>query len=166
MAKRLIIVRHAKSDWTNTTLTDFERVLNPRGNANAPEMSLRLKNKGITAQLIVSSTAKRALKTATYFAETWQMPVTAIQKEITIYEANVNALLKIVTQLNPKYNVVALFGHNPGLTDFCNYLSPNCIYNLPTCGIAIFDFETADWNHIRQNTGKLIGLDYPKNGQD
>jgi phosphohistidine phosphatase len=166
MVKRLIIVRHAKSDWTIANQTDFERVLNPRGKANAPEMALRLKNKGIVAQLILSSPAKRALKTAKYFAETWQIPITAIQKEITIYEANVNALLQVVTNLNSENNVVALFGHNPGLTDFCNYLSPNCIYNLPTCGIVIFDFEVDNWSYVSQNSGKLVSIDYPKSGQD
>ncbi|RZJ80136.1 MAG: histidine phosphatase family protein, partial [Flavobacterium sp.] len=59
--KELIIIRHAKSDWGNSTLKDFDRPLNKRGIANAPEMAERLVKRKIFPDLIVSSPALRAI---------------------------------------------------------------------------------------------------------
>ncbi|MBC7912920.1 MAG: histidine phosphatase family protein, partial [Pyrinomonadaceae bacterium] len=67
--KQLLLVRHAKSDWNNSDLTDFERPLNKRGQKDAPEMAERLLHQHIIPQLIVSSPAVRALTTAEHFAD-------------------------------------------------------------------------------------------------
>ena len=69
MSKRLILIRHAKSDWGNPSVRDFDRPLNKRGNANAPEMGQRMVSQNIYPELIVSSPALRALTTAKYFAK-------------------------------------------------------------------------------------------------
>ena len=60
--KTLILVRHAKSSWDSPGLSDFDRPLNERGKADAPEMAGRLKEKKINVDLFVSSPAKRAKK--------------------------------------------------------------------------------------------------------
>ena len=67
MSKQLLLVRHAKSDWDNPKLSDFDRPLNSRGEKNAPEMAKRLLKKGLIPQQIVSSPAVRAITTARYF---------------------------------------------------------------------------------------------------
>ncbi|MCC6685100.1 MAG: histidine phosphatase family protein, partial [Bacteroidia bacterium] len=67
--KQLVLVRHAKSDWANPELKDFDRPLNERGKQNAPEMGKRLASKKWPVDLIVSSPAKRALKTARLLAK-------------------------------------------------------------------------------------------------
>lgn len=163
MAKQLILVRHGKSDWAETGMQDFDRPLNHRGHKNAPEMAERLHKKQLVPELIVSSPAKRAITTARHFSDSWDIARKNIQEEPAIYEANITALLKVVNLLKNEYSRVALFGHNPGLTDFVNYLADAHIYNMPTAGIAVIDFPFDDWSLISQHTGSLWLFDYPKN---
>ena len=165
MAKELIIIRHAKSDWGNVGLSDFDRPLNKRGKSNAPEMAGRLVKQKIVPQLIVSSPALRALTTAKFFADTWQIPLKSIQLEPSIYEASVKTLLSVVNNLDNQYDVIALFGHNPGLTDLANYFG-GYIDNMPTCSVVYLEFPFDDWKMISADTGKVLMFDYPKSGDD
>ncbi|WP_442588306.1 SixA phosphatase family protein [Pedobacter sp. AW31-3R] len=164
MGKRIILVRHGKSDWADHNMTDFERPLNHRGHKNSLEMAERANNKGIIPELIVSSPAKRAITTAQHFSEVWNMPEDHIQLEPTIYEANPTALLHVLNGLDNKHDTIALFGHNPGLTDFSNFLADAHIYNIPTAGTVIIDFPFEDWALVSHHTGSLASFDFPKNG--
>lgn len=166
MAKQLLIIRHAKSDWGDIGLHDFDRPLNKRGKANAPEMAERLVKQQIIPELVVSSPALRALTTAKYFAKSWGIDSSNIQKEKEIYEANVKSLLSIITNFDNQFNHIALFGHNPGLTDLANYLSNGHIYNMPTCSVVLVEFPLDNWEEISANTGKVLLFDYPKSLDD
>ena len=167
MSKQLFLIRHGKSDWADIQLSDFNRPLNARGNRNAPEMAERILKKDLVPQLIVSSPALRALFTARHFARVWNKPAGQIQLEIDIYEANTTALLNAVNSLSDDFNRIALFGHNPGLTDFANYLSDANIYNIPTAGTVLIEFSVDKWSEISYHSGRLIEFDYPKSaGED
>lgn len=166
MAKKLLLVRHGKSEWGNSHLADFDRPLNPRGHRNAPEMAARLLQKNLVPQLLVSSPALRAITTARHFIQVWKKSPEQIKEEASIYEANVMTLLKVINNFNNKFDYIALFGHNPGLTDLANYLSDANIYNIPTCGTILIDFPVDDWALISHQTGTLFEFDYPKNGSD
>ena len=72
--KNLLLIRHAKSSWDDPLLSDQERPLNKRGKRDAPAMGLMLKEKGLHPDLILSSPAKRALKTAKLIAEAIDYP--------------------------------------------------------------------------------------------
>jgi phosphohistidine phosphatase len=165
MAKQLLLIRHAKSDWGNADLRDFDRPLNKRGKANAPEMAERLVKQKITPQLIVSSPAKRAITTAGYFAEAWKIAPIDIQKESSIYEASIKTLVSIINQFENKFNRIALFGHNPGLTDLVNYFD-SYLENMPTCSVVLLEFPFDDWRMVSADTGKILLFDYPKSGDD
>lgn len=164
--KKLLIIRHAKSDWENPKQADFDRPLNKRGNLNAPAMAQRLISKSIIPQHIVSSDAVRALATATYFAKIFQINSAEIQKEHAIYEATTATLLNVINGLNNQYNFIALFGHNPGLTNLIQHLHPCDIYNLPTCAMVLLEFPFDSWDLISGDTGKLLMYDYPKSEQE
>ena len=164
MAKQLLLVRHAKSDWGNADLTDFDRPLNKRGKENAPEMAERLLSRGFKFDLMVSSPAKRALRTARYFAEAYQ--ITEISTIKAIYEANTSTLLSIVNNFDDGAEIVVLFGHNPGLTDLANQLCDGDIYNIPTSGIVLISFPFDRWEMVSRGTGDLIFFDYPKNSDE
>lgn len=164
MAKQLLLVRHGKSDWGNLDLKDFDRPLNKRGKENAPEMAERLLNRGFKFDLMVSSPAKRAKSTAKFFAEAYQ--VDQIQFEASIYEANTQALLKVVNHLDDDANTVVMFGHNPGFTDLVNELSDADIYNIPTAGMVLISFPFESWKMVSKGTGDLIFFDYPKNSDE
>lgn len=164
MSKQLILVRHGKSDWAVNGMADFDRPLNHRGHKNAPEMAERLLKRRLLPQQLISSPAKRALSTAQHFAESWGQKKSEIQKQESIYEANPAALLRLINQMSNDYHRIALFGHNPGLTDLVNYLSDAHIYNIPTAGVVVIDFQLDDWAMVSQHTGDLFLFDFPKSG--
>ncbi len=120
----------------------------------------------IIPQQVVSSPAVRALTTAKYFAKTWHIDAAAIVQEAAIYEAGVKTLLSVVNKLDNQFDQIALFGHNPGITDLANYLSNGHIYNMPTCGIVIIEFPFESWSEVSNGTGKIMLFDYPKNEDD
>ncbi len=165
MAKQLLLIRHAKSDWGNADLRDFDRPLNKRGKANAPEMAERLAKHKIFPDLIVSSPANRAITTAGYFAEVWKIKSNAIQKEPSIYEASIKTLVALINQFDNKFDRIALFGHNPGLTDLVNYFD-SYLDNMPTCSVVMLEFPFDDWRMVSADTAKVLLFDYPKSGDD
>ncbi|MHA4896113.1 SixA phosphatase family protein [Pedobacter sp. PWIIR3] len=160
--KHLLLVRHGKSEWGNAHLQDFDRPLNPRGHRDAPEMAKRILQKGLVPQLMVSSPALRAITTARHFEQIWYRTTHPITQNENIYEADIPSLLEVVNNLDNAYQSVVIFGHNPGFTDFANYLSNANIYNIPTCGVVLLEFPTDDWQEIGSDSGTLIDFDYPK----
>jgi len=161
--KTLILVRHAKSSWDVAGQNDFDRTLNERGKRDAPEMAERLKEKGVKPDLFVSSPAKRALKTAKYFAETFKADKDAIVRVDALYEAPLEAFYSVVTGLANKHDVVILFAHNPGITAFVNTLTEVHTDNMPTCGMFTVQIDTDDWKTFRESDKKFLFYDYPKN---
>lgn len=161
--KRLLIIRHAKSDWGIANTKDFDRPLNHRGLVNAPEMGQRLVSRKLIPQQLVSSPALRAITTCKIIAKEIQYPETEIIQEPKIYEANHQTLLKVINQFNDDFDFIALFGHNNGITDLAIYLSDADLYNIPTCGMVLIEFPFESWKMLSQNTGNILLFDYPKN---
>src|SRR5215217_5847539 len=161
--KTLILVRHAKSSWDVIGQKDFDRVLNDRGKKDAPEMAQRLKEKGLKVDLFVSSPAKRAHKTAKYFAEAFKTDKDDIVLIDQLYEAPLDTFYEVVRGLNNKYDVVALFAHNPGITAFVNTLTEVHTDNMPTCSLFAVQVDTDSWNTFKESNKKFLFFDYPKN---
>jgi phosphohistidine phosphatase len=162
MTKKLLLIRHAKSDWSTPNCSDFDRPLNKRGNENALMMAKRLKNNGILLQKIVSSPALRAISTANIIATEIGISKNKIELNKFIYEASCNTLLKIVNELDQKTDFVTLIGHNNAITDLAVYLTDADIFNIPTCGMVMITFPFKDWKMISKNTGEVVFYDYPK----
>jgi phosphohistidine phosphatase len=159
----LYLVRHAKSDWENPALADFDRPLNERGKKNAPFMGKKLVEKKERPELLVSSTAKRAFSTAKRIAKELKYDETKIVRVDELYHAPVSAWLKIVNAFDPtQAKSIMCFGHNNGITDFLNYLTDGRIENMPTCSIAKISFDLPKWEMVSQGTGELMYFDYPK----
>jgi phosphohistidine phosphatase len=164
--KTLFLIRHAKSSQAEPGMKDFDRPLNDRGKKDAPLMGKILHQKKIKPDLLISSPAKRALSTAQKIAKEIDYPKAKIKKEAKIYEASVKTLLHIVNEIEDKNKNVFLFGHNPGFTDFLNYLTGDVIENIPTCGIAEIKFDADSWSEISRDTGKLVYFDSPKKNEE
>lgn len=164
--KALLLIRHAKSDWDNAGLSDFDRPLNERGKKNAPEMAQRLLDKKINIDAFVASPAKRAAKTAKYFAETYGVKKENILWVDELYLASTTAFLKVVSSLKNKFQTVAIFSHNNGITDFANQLTNARIDNIPTCGIFAVKANTEDWTDFATAIKEFWFFDYPKSGLD
>src|SRR5690242_17249759 len=97
--KTLILVRHAKSSWETPGLSDYDRPLNDRGKKDAPEMAKRLKEKGIRIDQIVSSPAKRAKRTARYFADVFNIDKDEIYLVEDLYGAMPESFAQTVASL-------------------------------------------------------------------
>ena len=160
--KTLYIVRHAKSSWNFPELGDIDRPLNERGKRSAPEMGLRLANKGIKPNLLISSPAKRARSTAKKIAKMIQYPKDRIIIEDKFYHGMEEDVIQVIRSTPNNNNGLMIFGHNPGFTELANSLSEANIYNIPTCGIVAISFNTDHWKDIGTTSGKLIFFDYPK----
>ena len=163
MSKKLLIVRHAKSDWGNARITDFNRPINERGKSNAPIMGKRLKEKGIFPDTVISSPALRAITTAKLVTHELGFTTAKIKLEKSIYEATCATLLKIVNDFDNEHEMVALFGHNNGITDLAVYLTDAEIFNIPTSGMVMINFPFDDWKMVGKDTGEVEFFDYPKN---
>ena len=160
--KRIYLIRHAKSSWKEMDLADFDRPLNKRGKRDAPIMGKRLNSLYGKPDLIMTSPAKRAMRTAVIFAKELGYPVEKIFKNELIYMAGVSELLGLIHLIDDSNDKVMLFGHNPDLTILANYLTRNHIDNIPTCGIFCMDFNIEFWKDVAQSQGQFVFFDYPK----
>lgn len=160
--KILTIVRHAKSSWSDTSLSDARRPLNRRGKRDAPMMGERIHRHGIRPSLIVSSPATRAWSTAKIIAEAINYPREFLQKEKSLYLASLDRILDVVVAQDNGFNNLMIVGHNPGLTDFVNFLVPGLTNNLPTAGVVSVEIEQDDWSLYERPATKLLVHDWPK----
>lgn len=160
--KTLFLIRHAKSSWDNPSLKDFDRPLNKRGFRDAPFMARMLAKKMSAPDKLVSSPAKRAFTTATYFAEAFGIHGDDIHQDVAIYEAYTTELLYIINRLDPSWDTVCLFGHNPGFTNLANQFTDEVIPNIPTCGIVQISGAIKDWQDFRPDKVALRAFYYPK----
>lgn len=162
--KILTLVRHAKSDWKNSKLTDRQRPLNKRGERDAPVMGRRIVDHGIRPSLIIASPAVRAWTTATLIAREMSYPLEFLQREDTLYLASLDDLLAAVMAQDNGFNSLMVVAHNPGLTQFADYLSPGLTDNLPTAGVVSVQIKQDDWNLYERPQCELLVHDYPKLG--
>jgi phosphohistidine phosphatase len=161
--KTLTLVRHAKSSWKERALSDRERPLNKRGKRDAPIMGQRVAESGIRPSQIISSPAVRAWTTAKIFAKALGYPLEFLQREDGLYLASLDNLLDVVATQDPGFHNLMLFAHNPGLTDFANYLVPGLTSNLPTAGVVSVNMDCDDWMLYDRPKTELVVYDYPKN---
>ena len=148
--KTLLLIRHAKSSWDSPGLNDFDRSLNERGKKDAPEMAKRLKDRGLKIDLFLSSPAKRAHKTAKYFAEVFDEKKDEIQLADELYMATQSGFMNTISKLGNKYDVVALFSHNPGITEFASSLTNVKVDDMPTCAVYALQANTDHWKDFEK----------------
>ena len=160
--KTLTLVRHAKSSWKDRGLSDRDRPLNKRGKHDAPLMGRFITEAGVRPSQIISSPAVRAWTTAKIFARELGYPIEFLQREDGLYLASLDNLLDVVATQDAGFNNLMLFAHNPGLTDFANYLVPGLTNNLQTSGVVAVNLDTDDWMLYDRPQTELVLYDYPK----
>jgi phosphohistidine phosphatase len=161
-SRTLFLVRHAKSSWDESGLDDKERPLNSRGKEEAPKMGKHLSGYSIKPELITSSPAVRALKTAEKIAKELGFKKSDVLVNEMIYTFNGGKLMDVVKGLDDKCRSVMLVGHNPAITALANELSSEEIDNIPTCGVVLLELGAGKWKDIGKNACKLLEFDYPK----
>jgi phosphohistidine phosphatase len=163
MSKLLYLVRHAKSSWSDPSLSDRDRPLNKRGRRSAPDMGRRLAAQDHLPELIISSPAKRAFSTARKIAKELGYDQSEIMKDESLYFSGTGGMLEFLENLDDGYQKVMIVGHNPAMTTLLNILSGSSIDNMPTCAVAVIDYPMASWSELRSIEGQLLVYDFPKN---
>jgi phosphohistidine phosphatase len=159
---RLILLRHGKSSWDDTGLDDFDRPLAPRGLRNVPEMGRRLAQRGLVPDLVVSSTAVRALATARGVAREIGYREDRIREAPELYLASPDEILAVIRGTAAGIGTLMVVGHNPGLTELASRLDDIRLDNMPTAAMLCVEFTVPDWADIRPQEAQLCWFDYPR----
>jgi len=161
--KTLFITRHAKSSWNSDATDDFSRPLNKRGLRDAPVMAQRLLQRQLVPQLVVSSTATRALDTTKLMLPILEISEDKLITTDAIYEAPVGALANTIETQSDEFDSLMLVGHNPGVSGLAEFLSRDTRLQMPTCAMACMQLEIDCWQELNRDCASLVWYDYPKN---
>lgn|GEM_PF-228217 len=160
--KILALVRHAKAEQPEPEQTDFDRNLTSRGKRNAAEMASIVKSNGFTPELLITSPAKRALKTASLFADEFAIEKKKILKKDFLYGSfGIPEIKELLHAEANDRDTVFIFGHNPVLSWLSATLSRSFSQGLPTSGVVIIEFDTDSWDKISPSNSKVLLYKYP-----
>lgn len=157
---RLILMRHAKSDWQGPTTPDHDRPLNPRGRASAKALGDWMRHHAYLPDEVLCSTATRTRETLEELALT--APVEFVAR---LYHAEPWDMLDILR--GAKGACVLMIGHNPGIAEFAQELVSTPVdhprfHDYPTCATLVVDFDAGDWSEVGQNTGSVVNFAVPR----
>lgn len=144
--KTLLILRHAKSAWGNSQLSDHDRPLNGRGQYDAPRMGAWLKQKNMVPELIISSTAERALTTAELVAQACEFEG-ELRPTRDFYLAGPPDYIKTLNELPDSYERVMIVGHNPGMEELVALLTDKD-RPMTTANVAVVELPIASWREL------------------
>lgn len=158
--KRLYILRHAKSSWDDASLADFDRPLNDQGVNAAAFIGELIAGRGMEPEVIISSPAKRAERTAELVKENigFDVPLTYDER---VYEASLTTLLKVISEIPADVDSALLIGHNPGMEAIIRCLTGE-IQPMSTAALASIKLAIGQWKAVDQGTGTLEFLIRPK----
>jgi phosphohistidine phosphatase len=160
--KTLLLIRHAKSSWNDTAISDFDRPLNDRGKKDAPAMARRLLAQKIKIDSFVSSPAKRAKRTAIFFAKEFGVDENDIVFKTELYAAPKEVFYEVIEKLDNASDNIAIFSHNPGITEFANLLTSTRVDDMPTCSIFAIKTDAKKWDQFSTSNKEFLFFDYPK----
>lgn len=155
--KELLILRHAKSSWSNPSLADIDRPLNKRGKRDAPRMGALLREQDLVPDIILCSPAVRAKKTAQAVTDE-----SGFQGEIQIhddfYPGDPSDYIEVLAANPDHVSRAMVVGHNPGLEELLDELTGEYA-RLPTSALAQIALPIGNWIELNQYPlGSLINL--------
>jgi phosphohistidine phosphatase len=164
--RRLVLLRHAKSDWPD--VPDRDRPLAKRGRRDAPRIGRWLRERGYEPDVVVCSNARRT-------KQTWELLAPqlggspSVRFEPRAYAASAQTLLYLARELPSRYRTALLIAHNPGTADLANSLAEPPAVNgefspaglrFPTAAVAVFDFD-GTWPHLSPGQARLVDYIIP-----
>ncbi|MBX2922352.1 MAG: histidine phosphatase family protein [Chitinophagaceae bacterium] len=162
--RSVILIRHAKSSWDDIALSDFDRPLNERGKHEASLMAELMHKRKIPVDSFISSPAKRARKTAAYFAKQFGRDPKEIVLNESLYLAEVEVFYNVIEQTGNALHHLAIFAHNPGITHFVNTLTNTIqIDDMPTCSMFAVQADSSNWSDFRSVSKNFLFFDSPRN---
>ena len=160
--KTLFLVRHAKSSWKDSSLSDIERPLNERGRKSAGLIGDLLSKRNTRLDRMYTSPANRALSTARLLAGSMNYPVDSIRVREELYEGSIGRMLSVIRDTPADIASVMLIGHNPAIQLLAEQLSPFEENAFPTCAVLHLEFEMESWESIDDVQGSIRAYEYPK----
>lgn len=162
--RSVLFIRHAKSSWDNAAVSDFDRPLNDRGKMDAPQMARRLLDKKIPLDSFISSPAKRARKTTSFFVEAYGLAESNVLLKAELYLPSPDVFYDVIEETANQFHHIAICSHNPAITQFVNQLTNEIrVDNVPTCGIFAVKTNISRWEDFRKAQKQFWFFDYPKN---
>ncbi len=162
MKRTLYVVRHAKAEDRATFMSDHDRDLLPEGIIAAARVGRYLAEKGIVADRLISSTANRAKDTAKVIAEQLGVSPDTVELDEKLFEGGPKAYLAAVNSLPDTCESVMLFGHNPDVSYFTEYLTHQNIGSMSKGAVVAITFDNLRWAEISGRTGFLQFYVTPK----
>ncbi|HEV7382094.1 MAG TPA: histidine phosphatase family protein [Dyadobacter sp.] len=162
MIKTLILVRHATAEEDNFRIKDFERQLVSKGLSEAALMGKWFRQNAIDPDRFITSTAARAYKTAEVVADQLHVDISGIVLEGSLYNGGPKAYLSAVNDTPKDTSVLVLFGHNPDITYFGEYLSGKDLGSMKKGSAVILNFQNLEWDEISAKTGVFVSYTTPK----
>jgi phosphohistidine phosphatase len=169
MTMRLMLLRHAKSDWSRPGVADHERPLNARGRKAAPKIGATIARHDLVPDLIVASTATRVRETLDLVLAAFKR-APKVTHDARVYEAEPDALMQVIRETPREMKSLLLVGHNPGLAELAALLIASgkaeartrMAAKFPTAALAVIDFTGSDWSRLRPRSGRLDRFIVPK----
>jgi phosphohistidine phosphatase len=167
MSKELLLLRHAKSSWTEPGVADRDRALNKRGKRNAPQMGRALREV-LAPMPIHVSPALRAQLTLGGLKDGWPaLQGLAHVTEEALYTFSLDDLVAWISARDDAIDSLFLIGHNPAFTDLINWLCGDTVVpNLPTAGFARLRLDVDSWSELAEGRGVLESSLFPKDLPD
>ena len=167
--KTLCLLRHAKSGWDDPSLPDHDRPLMPRGVEAAALVGRHLKERGLRPDLIVCSTARRAVDTLALVLDALGRGM-AVEHDRGIYLAGAPTLLERVRAAPDSAGTLMLVGHNPDMHHLAQHLAGRgeaadlraVAEKFPTAGCAVLTFDTPHWREVGPGAGRLVEFVRPR----
>jgi phosphohistidine phosphatase len=163
--KTLLLLRHAKSGHDDPALADHDRPLAPRGKRDAPRVGEHLLAAGLVPDEILSSTARRARKTAEKVAQACGF-ASQVRLLPALYLAPPSVYLEALRDLTGDPARVMLVGHNPGLEELLAQISGE-EHPFPTAALAQLELDIGRWSELTgRGRGKLVELWLPRDEEE
>ena len=159
--KTLLVMRHAKSDWGSTSSSDHDRVLASRGIKAARKVGRFLADSGTTPDLVLSSTAVRALTTAELAGEAgeWGCEIVTSRE---LYASDPDRVLDVIRETGRGVQRLLIAGHEPTWSSLVGWLIGGGTVRMPTAAVACLDLPRGDWIDLAPATCELRWLITPK----
>jgi phosphohistidine phosphatase len=158
--KTLLLLRHAKSSWDDERLADFDRPLNERGRNDAPRVGQLMRRLDLVPDLIITSSAKRARKTAELAAGAASYDGD-IQQTRQLYLAEPQAYIDLARRAGEHVTTLMMVGHNPGIEQLVATLGGS-EEHMPTAALAAFRIPIESWSELRMGPCEIVGIWRPK----
>jgi phosphohistidine phosphatase len=158
--RTLYLLRHAKSSWKDPSQADFERPLANRGRKACETVARLIRDRGVEFDLVLCSTAIRARETIDLVGKYAKLR-TELRFDERIYEATVQQLVELISQLENDRKSVLLVGHNPGFEDLLHLFSGED-HRLPTASLAKIKLKVSKWSEPFENTAAVDWIARPK----